>query len=63
MLQAFAVRLRLGAPAGAGAVFQSLDRAEEAAEAEFIALVIRWIGQPLVDRYADGLLIRLAGLG
>jgi hypothetical protein len=54
---------RLGAPAGAGAVFQGLDRAEKVAEADFVALGIRRIEQPLVDRYADGLLFRLAGLG
>src|SRR2546421_1424442 len=54
---------RLGAPAGAGAVFQGLDRAEKVAEADFVALGIRRIEQPLVDRYADGLLFRLAGFG
>jgi len=46
-----------------GAVFQDLDRAEKAAQASFVALGIRRIGQPLVDRYLDGLLFRLAGLG
>jgi hypothetical protein len=54
---------RPGAPAGAGAVFQSLDRAEKVTKADFVALGIRRIEQPLVDRYADGFLFRLAALG
>src|ERR1700757_1753454 len=47
----------------AGGVFQGLDRAEKAAQASFVVPGIRRIGQPLVDRCADGLLFRLAGLG
>jgi len=49
--------------AGARAVFHGLDRAEKGAEADFVALVIGRIRQPLVDRYTDCLLPRLAGLG
>jgi hypothetical protein len=46
-----------------GAAFQGLDRTEKVVEADFVALRIRRIEQPLVDWYAGGLLLRLAGLG
>ena len=52
----------VGHSRGAGAISQGLDRAEKGAEADFVALVIRRIRQPLIDRYADCLLPRLAGL-
>jgi hypothetical protein len=40
----------------AGTVFQGLDCAEKVAEADFVALGINRIDQPLVDRRGDGLL-------
>src|SRR6266487_1459330 len=49
--------------AGAGGVFQGLDRAEKATQSSFVARGIRRIGQPLFDRSTAGLLLRLAGLG
>src|SRR6201985_2948332 len=50
-----------GSPALCLGVFQGLDRTEQAAEADFVALVIGRIGEPLVDWYAGG--FRLAGFG
>src|SRR6478609_1716247 len=50
-----------GSPALCLGVFQGLDRTEQAAEADFVALVIGRIGEPLVDWYTGGL--RLADLG
>src|SRR5690348_9639270 len=49
-----------GSPALCLGVLQGLDRTEQAAEADFVALVIGRIGEPLVDWYAGG--FRLAGL-
>jgi len=45
-----------------GAVFQGLDRAEQAAQAGFVTLIISRIGQPLLDRQGEGLRCLRAGL-
>jgi hypothetical protein len=52
-----------GGRAGVGVAFQGLDRAQEAAEADLVALFVFRVDQPLVDRYVCGFLLRLAGLG